>query len=315
MHLQLGLPVDGSIVTGFVQSADWGAICGELLGTAPETIYGGWIEMAWIRKNFTELVEDSIEVQRERYALAYILQIIGGILMSDESRNLVHLRWLLKLAILSSRRTQLGVRCVGDIVPRDVSGDATRKNQNWWLSFTTTIMGLIPISIVTSSSELLVYIFTRNKFEWTPYEDPIIREVIPDEFLVNPNVWHVKVPLVVYATVEMHETDRNWLVFHSPHINIWNNRYDFLPTRKPIIVPELACDPEYMLWFRIHGKPYLYGEEEKRQHPHTSRPRRSLLNLKASEYVPSYSSAYSNPIIFTQAPYVAPHFSASSPMP
>ncbi|MBA0768361.1 hypothetical protein Gotri_017164, partial [Gossypium trilobum] len=33
------------------------------------------------------------------------------------------------------------------------------------------------------------------------------------------------------------------------------------------------------------------------------------------QYVPSYSSAYSNPIIFTQAPYVAPHFSASSPMP
>ncbi|MBA0857711.1 hypothetical protein Goshw_016028 [Gossypium schwendimanii] len=174
MHSQLGLPVDGSVVTGFVQSADWGAICGELLGMAPETIYGGWIEMAWIRKNFTELFEDSIKVQRERYVLA-------------------------------SRRTQLGVRCVGDIIPRDVSGDATRKNQNCWLPFTTTIMGLILISIVTSSSELL--------FEWTPYEDPIIREVIPEEFLVNPNVWHVKVPLVVYAIVEMHETDRVLLQF------------------------------------------------------------------------------------------------------
>ncbi|MBA0755540.1 hypothetical protein Gogos_021949 [Gossypium gossypioides] len=49
---------------------------------------------------------------------------------------------------------------------------------------------------------------SEAKFEWTPYEDPTIRKVIPEEFFVNPNTWHVKVPLVVYATVQMHETDR-----------------------------------------------------------------------------------------------------------
>ncbi|MFQ6627553.1 hypothetical protein Gotur_004767, partial [Gossypium turneri] len=42
----------------------------------------------------------------------------------------------------------------------------------------------------------------------TPYEDPAIRAVIPDEFLQNPNILHVRVPLVSYATVEMHQTDR-----------------------------------------------------------------------------------------------------------
>ncbi|MBA0634800.1 hypothetical protein Godav_000168 [Gossypium davidsonii] len=51
---------------------------------------------------------------------------------------------------------------------------------------------------------------------------------------------------------------------------MWNIRYDFLPTREPIIILELACNPEYMLWFRIYGKPYLYREEARRQHPHTS---------------------------------------------
>ncbi|KAK5825620.1 hypothetical protein PVK06_020476 [Gossypium arboreum] len=40
---------------------------------------------------------DSTEVERIRYARAYILEIIGGYLMLDLSRNLVHLRWLLKL--------------------------------------------------------------------------------------------------------------------------------------------------------------------------------------------------------------------------
>ncbi|MBA0555834.1 hypothetical protein Golob_025989, partial [Gossypium lobatum] len=50
-----------------------------------------------MKKTFTELVEDSTEVQRERYTRVYIFQIIGGILMPDKSRNLVHQRWLLKL--------------------------------------------------------------------------------------------------------------------------------------------------------------------------------------------------------------------------
>ncbi|MFQ6623495.1 hypothetical protein Gotur_003288 [Gossypium turneri] len=42
----------------------------------------------------------------------------------------------------------------------------------------------------------------------TPYEDPAIRAVIPNEFFQNLNIWHVKVPLVNYATVEMHQINR-----------------------------------------------------------------------------------------------------------
>ncbi|MBA0814547.1 hypothetical protein Gohar_020373 [Gossypium harknessii] len=41
-----------------------------------------------------------------------------------------------------------------------------------------------------------------------PYSDLRIQQCISFEFLVNPNVWHVKVPLIVYATVEMHESNR-----------------------------------------------------------------------------------------------------------
>ncbi|MBA0880336.1 hypothetical protein Goshw_013677, partial [Gossypium schwendimanii] len=40
---------------------------------------------------------DLTKVERIRYAQAYIIEIIGGYLMPDLSRNLVHLRWLLKL--------------------------------------------------------------------------------------------------------------------------------------------------------------------------------------------------------------------------
>ncbi|MBA0776544.1 hypothetical protein Gotri_011527 [Gossypium trilobum] len=53
--------------------------------------------MGWLRDTFPESGNDSTEVETIRYARAYILEMIGGYLMPNLSRNLVHLRWLLKL--------------------------------------------------------------------------------------------------------------------------------------------------------------------------------------------------------------------------
>ncbi|KAH1031938.1 hypothetical protein J1N35_044112 [Gossypium stocksii] len=61
---QLGLPVDGSVLIGSVQSTDWGAICYDLLGAIPDNIYRGQIEMGWLRDIFPEPGNDSIEVER-----------------------------------------------------------------------------------------------------------------------------------------------------------------------------------------------------------------------------------------------------------
>ncbi|KAG8481049.1 hypothetical protein CXB51_025761 [Gossypium anomalum] len=169
----------------------------DLLGAIPKTIYEGQIEMAWIRQYFTEMVEDSTKVQREQYA--------------------------------RERANSFEVWRIGDIVPGDMLGDTTNENQNWWLPFTTTIMGSVLISIFTSLSELSIYIplITRwnnaSSHVGLPTElqdirfsldrlseakDSAIQAVIPDEFFVNPNAWHVEVILVVYATVKMHEIDR-----------------------------------------------------------------------------------------------------------
>ncbi|MBA0646397.1 hypothetical protein Goklo_014368, partial [Gossypium klotzschianum] len=83
---------DGPILTGSVQSADWRVICYYILGAILNNIYGGRIEMGWLRDTFPELGDVSTEVERIRYARAYILEIIEGYLMLDLSRNLVHLR-------------------------------------------------------------------------------------------------------------------------------------------------------------------------------------------------------------------------------
>ncbi|MFQ6641557.1 hypothetical protein Gotur_014469 [Gossypium turneri] len=76
VQLQLGLPMDGSVLTEFVQSTDWRATCYDLLGAILDNIYGGRIEMGWLRDTFLEPRNDSTEVERIRYVQAYILEII-----------------------------------------------------------------------------------------------------------------------------------------------------------------------------------------------------------------------------------------------
>ncbi|MFQ6654809.1 hypothetical protein Gotur_025632 [Gossypium turneri] len=97
VQLQLGLSMDGFVLTESAQSADWGAIYYNFLGAIPDNIYEGWIKMSWLRDIFSELGNDSTKVERIRYVRVYILEIIGGYLMPNLSRNLIHLRWLLKL--------------------------------------------------------------------------------------------------------------------------------------------------------------------------------------------------------------------------
>ncbi|MBA0879062.1 hypothetical protein Goshw_019670, partial [Gossypium schwendimanii] len=192
------------------QSADWGAVCYDPLGAISDNIYGG---------------------------RAYILEMIGGYLMPDLSRNLVHLKWLLKL---------VDFRAVGEF--------------SWWSTVLATLWNHSAsyVGILTVLEDIRLLLNQRSEAQ-TPYEDPKIQVVISDEFFQNLNIWHVKVPWVNYATVEIHQMDR------LEHIEMWKNRYDHLPTREPIIVPELVCVLDYMPWFRIHGKPYLLSEEERRR--------------------------------------------------
>ncbi|MBA0730072.1 hypothetical protein Golax_023409, partial [Gossypium laxum] len=83
--------------------------------------------------------------------------------------------------------------------------DATEESKNRRLPVTTAVMSMVSLYVI----EWTTHIYSiHNEFQWTLYEDPAIRTVIPDEFLQNLNVWHAKVALINYATVEMHQSDR-----------------------------------------------------------------------------------------------------------
>ncbi|XP_039042378.1 protein MAIN-LIKE 2-like [Hibiscus syriacus] len=91
MHLRL--PVDGNIMCG-VTDGDWYSICMEYLGAAPPDFNGGRISLSWLKVNFEVLNENASEDEAKTCARAYILRIIGEILMLNKSRNQMYYMWL-----------------------------------------------------------------------------------------------------------------------------------------------------------------------------------------------------------------------------
>ncbi|MBA0659587.1 hypothetical protein Goklo_011704, partial [Gossypium klotzschianum] len=124
--------------------------------------------MGWLRDTFPESGNDSTEVERIQYVRAYILEMIRGYLMPNLSRNLVHLRWLLKLV------------------------DFRVANEFSWGSAMLATLYWEMCGVMSP---------TKAKIGE-------IRAVIPDEFFQNLNISHVQVSLVNYATVEMHQMNR-----------------------------------------------------------------------------------------------------------
>ncbi|KAK5771862.1 hypothetical protein PVK06_048116 [Gossypium arboreum] len=141
--------------------------------------------------------------------------------MPDLSRNLVHLRWLLKLVDFRAAGEFSWGSAVLATLYREMYG-TTRPNKakiggclsllQSWAQFR---FPFLRPRVDHPYTFLLITRYTASirersevQFQWTPYEDPAIQAVIPDEYLQNPNAWHVKVPLVNFAIVEMHQSDR-----------------------------------------------------------------------------------------------------------
>ncbi|KAA3458758.1 serine/threonine-protein phosphatase 7 long form-like protein isoform X2 [Gossypium australe] len=106
--LQLGLLVDGLIITGAFGVGDLSTICEQLLGKVSNKFFDSWI------KKINYIENSASAVEREQYARIFILNTFN---VATITRR-----------IEISEGTQLEINCVGDIVPRDVIDDTTTKN-------------------------------------------------------------------------------------------------------------------------------------------------------------------------------------------
>ncbi|KAE8661680.1 hypothetical protein F3Y22_tig00113725pilonHSYRG01810 [Hibiscus syriacus] len=287
MHLRL--PVDGDVISGITSDA-----------------------------NFWELSVDASEDEVKMYAWACILQLIGGLLMPDKLRNLVQCMWLRHLsdfllagsfswgsAVLALLYREM---CGATDYRRNAIGGCLLLLQSWaWyrLPFLCPFVKnpfVFPLLLRKNHQELpddlekirvLIDQKVGTQFEWVPYSTDDVRAVIPPELRGPSDVWMVMVPLICYATVEWHSTDRvlwqfgcfqpileapsnmdelhsldrrgktdtDWLVRHHGWVMLWDDRHRCLPRREPIFDDLLMYAEDYYEWFNSNGKPFLLPED------------------------------------------------------
>ncbi|MFQ6621335.1 hypothetical protein Gotur_003105, partial [Gossypium turneri] len=107
LRLALGLPIDGRPVMGVSSFTDLAALCYQLLGDSPgeyESNFTG-LKFTWLKAKFGQLSATATEGELMCAARAYIMHILGGVLMPDANNNKVHLMYLPLLADLSSVRS------------------------------------------------------------------------------------------------------------------------------------------------------------------------------------------------------------------
>ncbi|MBA0630561.1 hypothetical protein Godav_002645 [Gossypium davidsonii] len=114
--------------------------------------------------------------------------------MSNLSRNLIHLRWLLKL---------VDFRAVGEFswgfavlvtLYREMCGTTPPNKAKIGGCLSLLQSRARSVGIPTALEDIQLLLDQRSEAQ----------AVIPDEFFQNPHIWHVKVPLVNYATVEIY---------------------------------------------------------------------------------------------------------------
>ncbi|XP_050937743.1 serine/threonine-protein phosphatase 7 long form homolog [Cucumis melo] len=91
--VQLGLPMDGEPLTGSLRY-NWKVIYEDFLEIVPPDMKGQRLSLPWLEKQFEELLPDADVVSIQRYARAYIMQLIGGFLFTDKSNTLVYCMFL-----------------------------------------------------------------------------------------------------------------------------------------------------------------------------------------------------------------------------
>ncbi|KAG8489481.1 hypothetical protein CXB51_017455 [Gossypium anomalum] len=105
--LQLGLLIDGSAVTGVSTISKPTTICYNLLGVSPsdaESKFTG-LRFSWLKVNFEYLSINATDQEVMCAARAYIMHIIGDVLMPDANNNRVHLMYLPLLTNLQNVRS------------------------------------------------------------------------------------------------------------------------------------------------------------------------------------------------------------------
>ncbi|XP_016681148.1 serine/threonine-protein phosphatase 7 long form homolog [Gossypium hirsutum] len=236
--MQLGLPIDRSPVTRVSSFTDPAAVCYQLLGESPEDgdKYFFGIKFTWLKAKICGLSVTATEGELMCIARAYIMHMIGVVLMPDANGDSAHLSYLPLLADFSTARSYSWGSAVLATLYRELFratepqvkdiGGCLILLQSWALyqmSFLARIshqpyLYLLQLRWTTcpgieKSSDVPIYRLrieqhAREGFIWMPYRRPEITNVVPSSALVGSHIWCTNTPIINFNVVEWYHDDR-----------------------------------------------------------------------------------------------------------
>ncbi|XP_017613467.1 serine/threonine-protein phosphatase 7 long form homolog [Gossypium arboreum] len=234
--LQLGLPIDGNAVTGVSLISRPARLCYDLFGRSPSEGKFQTLKFSWLKANFEYLPSTATKLEVMHAARAYIMHLIGGVLMLDTHGSEVHLMHLLLLSNLHNTRLYSWGSAVLAILYRelcqttdpsavDISGCLILL-QSWalyrmpFLAFISHQSYIFPLvnrwstnpGIGRSYTVLIYRLMIENHsgegFIWMPYSVPEVTAIIPSYAHVHSHLWCISAPLIHFHTVEWYHGNR-----------------------------------------------------------------------------------------------------------
>ncbi|XP_052487579.1 serine/threonine-protein phosphatase 7 long form homolog [Gossypium raimondii] len=219
--VQLGLPVDGNPITGLSSLTDPAAVCYKLLGESPKDgdKYFSTIKFTWLRAKICRLSATASEGELMCAARAYIMHLIGALLMPDANGDSVHLSYLPLLADLSTARSYSWGSAVLAMLYKELcrATDPQCKDiggclillQSWALyRMPWTTRPSIGKSCDVPIYRMRIEQHAREGFIWMPYRRPKIANVVPPSALVDSHTWCTNTPIINFNVVEWYNGDR-----------------------------------------------------------------------------------------------------------
>ncbi|KAH1209405.1 Serine/threonine-protein phosphatase 7 long form [Glycine max] len=236
----LGIPVDGRPLIGNT-NIDWFELFHELLGVMSDdaAIDGNSIKLSWLSSHFANIHDFTGNQEGlERFARAWILRFIGGVMFVDKSSKRVHLKYLQFLRDLRECSSYAwGAAVLGNLyremcIATDYNaksiGGFTLLIQLWaWERCPTLAPSVIPPQQQNvplgyrwlggelhhiGNDNLIEFrckldVMKRDEFVWVPYAGHVEMNLSQVCFFGSV-LWTCIIPLICFQKVEWHQPDR-----------------------------------------------------------------------------------------------------------
>ncbi|KAL5179950.1 Serine/threonine-protein phosphatase 7 long form [Glycine soja] len=243
----LGLRIDGAPLIGST-NLDWADLCEELLGVKPQEgeLESSMVKLSWLPHHFSHRnIHDGNVEQLQRFARAWILRFIGGVLFVNKSSSKVSLRWL--------RRENQHIGN-DDLRVFRRKLDLMKRHEFVWEPYTTTVMAALPPLCVVGSVAwfAVVPLICFHVVEWHQ-PDRVLRQFR----LQQPILGFPSQPQNFHGITLKGKQDENWFHLLAPMISQWNNRAEFRVDVYPRQEGLLSFNSDYMVWYRRKTKMFV----------------------------------------------------------